>query len=1021
MPPEHCLYLLGAPRIAYRGKPIAVDTRKALALLAYLILGEAGSGGEYTRDHLAALLYPDADQSSARGALRRTLSALRAALGEEVLLTHRDRVSIRMGALWVDVLAFREKFEQCARHPHAPAAVCRACLPLLQEAVALGQGEFMAGFSLRDSRAFEEWQFFQAEALQRNLSEALDKLSWGLVALGEDEMAAHQTRRWLALDPLREEAHRRLMLIYAWGDQRSAALRQYRECMRILNRELGVLPLEETVQLYQAILENRIPPRPSLASASEALPSPAPSDLTLSVLPNREESHGGDVPFVGRTLERQILGTAHQKAASEGFVIALEGEAGIGKTRLALEFLNQVRRMDARIIQTRCYEGEAVLSYAPILEALTAALATEEGFSALRNLAVERISPAAQLLPGLHHLFTDLPPAPAPNAPGAQARFFDALRLILEALLHNSSSGTPGVLFIDDVQWMDAASLDLLTYLARRLKGGLLLLSWRSDGVPKEHPLRLLLAQIEREHRAVILHLDRLRLHELEELLRATPGFQAVSPAQVQRLYQETEGNPFFIVEYLENLLQKPVKGESFSQPGENLWSMPASVRNLLQARLLEVGELGTQLLSAAAVLGRSFDFSILREISGRSEIETITGLEILLKLGLIVERSNASEPVTQPLVSPNDAPRYDFSHDKLRELVYDQTSQARRRLLHQRAGEAFAARARNRPERVSLAAYHFQHAGQYAQAATAYFQAGELARRVYAYHEAIAHFQNALVCGYPELATLNEVIGDLHAALGEYQLARASYETAAAQCSSDHLPWIEHKLGNVSHQLGEWELAECFFRTALDELSDSSRLEASSLDERAQLLTDWSRTAYRRGDLAQAHHLAAQALQLAEQSHDRSALAQAHNILGILERASGNPARALDHLQRSLEIAEKLEDPGPRAAALNNLARLYAQNGELSQAVALTERALALCIQRNDRHRLAALHNNLADLFHLAGETEQSMEHLRQAVMIFAEIGDQATHPGSRSEAEKSPLDPVDGLYPEIWKLSEW
>jgi tetratricopeptide (TPR) repeat protein len=367
---------------------------------------------------------------------------------------------------------------------------------------------------------------------------------------------------------------------------------------------------------------------------------------------------------------------------------------------------------------------------------------------------------------------------------------------------------------------------------------------------------------------------------------------------------------------------------------------------------------------------------------------------------------------------------RYDFTHNKLRSLVYEQTSLARRRLLHQRAAEVFNELARSHPETASLAAHHFQLAGQYALAATAYKQAGSYAQRLYANREAIAHFQNALACGHPESAALHEAIGDLQRQLGEYQAARASYETAAAQCSVEHLPWLEHRLGKVYHLLGDWDLAECHYQTALDELQAAPAPDAGRFGEQAQIYTDWSHTAYRRGDVEQARKLAGQSLRLAEEAQDHRALAQAHNLLGILERVNGQVAQALAHLQRSLEFAAKLDQPGPTAAALNNLARLYAQQGDLDRAVRLTEEALALCIQANDRHRAAALHNNLADLFHAAGNQEKAMEHLRQAVVIFAEIGVQAASPSEKlalDPANLSQADLADRLKPEIWKLSEW
>jgi tetratricopeptide (TPR) repeat protein len=348
---------------------------------------------------------------------------------------------------------------------------------------------------------------------------------------------------------------------------------------------------------------------------------------------------------------------------------------------------------------------------------------------------------------------------------------------------------------------------------------------------------------------------------------------------------------------------------------------------------------------------------------------------------------------------------QYDFSHDKLREIAYEQTSLARRRLLHQRAAEAFAGKARLHRAAAALAAFHLRQAGQLIQAAEWFQRAGEYGRQVYANQDAITHFQSALACGHPEPAVLHEAIGDLHLLLGAYPAARSSYEAAAALCTAQRLPWLEHKLGRVHNQRGDFDLAECHLQAALDELDALPASVESAPAERALILVDWSYTAYRRGEISQALELALRAASLAQDCMDENAQAQSYNNLGILERVNGHYDQAAQHLQHSLEIAERLGDPGPRAAALNNLARVYAESGQLEQAINLTGQALELSQQRGDRHREAALLNNLADLHHAAGHDEASMDYLRKAVVIFADIG---------GETAVEPL-------PEIWKLTEW
>ena len=214
-----------------------------------------------------------------------------------------------------------------------------------------------------------------------------------------------------------------------------------------------------------------------------------------------------------------------------------------------------------------------------------------------------------------------------------------------------------------------------------------------------------------------------------------------------------------------------------------------------------------------------------------------------------------------------------------------------------------------------------------------------------------------------------------------------------AGICPEDHLGNIERKLGSVYQRLGEWELAESHFEAALG--------DTDSAGELARLHADLSLVAHQKGESNLALERAHQALELAEAAGDERALAQAHNVLGVL--SSGDLEGARRHLERSLALAESLGDSAARVAALNNLALAYANGGELEQAIQRAESALALCVALGDRHREAALHNNLADLMHAAGRQEESMAHLKRAVEIFAEVGEEGE------------------LQPEIWKLVEW
>jgi DNA-binding SARP family transcriptional activator len=387
------ILLLGAPRIEHDGAPVEVDTRKAIALVAYL----AVTRRRHTRDALAGLLWPEYNQTKARAALRRTLSSLGNARAEGWLEADRETVGLGWGGIWVDVVRFEELLAGCRTHGHPEGEVCPDCLPPLSEAADLYRDDFMGGFGLRDSVAFDDWQFFQSESLRRELAGVLERLTRGLAARGEWEPAVSHARRWLTLDALHEPAHRLLMQLYAWSDQRAAALRQYRECVRILDKELGVAPLEETTLLYRAIQENDPPPPPPVLSEPRA---PREASSALPPIEASPATRPPDNPLVGRSPEWAALLESYEAVGEGGRLTVLEGEAGIGKTRLAEEFVAHLSGVGAKVVAARCYADETHLAYGPFVEGLSAAVGEGE-IGRLKALPAGALAETARLLPEL--------------------------------------------------------------------------------------------------------------------------------------------------------------------------------------------------------------------------------------------------------------------------------------------------------------------------------------------------------------------------------------------------------------------------------------------------------------------------------------------------------------------------------------------------------------------------------------------------------------------------------------------
>lgn len=908
--------LLGPPRVEVHGVVAGFDTRKATALLAYL----AVTGQPRSRDALAELLWPDRDVEHARGALRRTLSTLRAALGPDAVEATRDRVGLSgPPTLIVDVERFRALR---AAGDHAGA-------------IELCRGDFLEGFGIRGAPAFDDWQMREGDALRRELAAALAFAVAARMAVGDYASALAYGRRWLALDPLHEPAHRELIRLYATIGDRAAAMEQYRACGRTLARELGVTPLPETTALYEAIGAGTFEPPPA--------PAPATGPPTVSST-GSPPGPPGTVPFVGRRDELRSIGAVHADITVDGRVVLVEGEAGIGKTRLADQVVAQLRERGAVVLTARGYEDEAALAYLPVADALRTRLRSGTEWLAAVPPGVR--AEVGRLLPEL----TDAGTPPAADGPGAETRFLAGLWNTLVAALNGP---VPGVLYIDDAHWLDEASLRLLGYGLRRLSGCpvLVLLTWRP---PRDHAVRRTVATLDRGATGLVRRLRPLDADAVRVLAEA-----AGVPASGARLHTETAGVPLMVVEYLGAL----------DQAGGESWPVPTGVRDLLRARVDRLSDTARQVLAAGATVGRSFDVETVRRVSGRGDEETVTALEELVAHGLVREGSVA----------------YDFSHDQLRVLIYEELSLARRRLLHSRAAAVPGLPA-------GAVARHLHVAGRDAEAAPAYVAAAERAAELYANSEAIDHLRAALAVGYPDRRHASIRLGDLLARVGEYDESLRAYEAAAVEAGGAD---IQHRLGRVRHRRGEWALAAAHFRAALE--------SEPAPERKARILVDLGLTRFELGDAPSAEALARRAFDLARAAAEEQALGRAYNLLGMVAAGAGESDRALRYLESGHEIAQRIGDVAGQIAVLNNLALTRRQRAELDDARRLTHEALVLCTTVGDRHREAALHNNLADIHHDLGDTESAMEHLKRAVAIFGGIGEDAI------------------ARPEVWKLVRW
>lgn len=243
------IHLFGEPSLEYQSKRVVLKRRKALALTAYLALAEHLQN----RDTVATLLWPELSQLRAHAALRSTLYAIGTDVPRDWLYVDRTSLGIQRDAVWIDVSAFLSLVAQSRAHRHEQQLLCEECAAWLKEALALAHSDFMTGFSLGESAEYEEWQAFQREWLRREKAYALRRLGVYYGHLQEFDTAVSYATQWLAMDTLHEPAHQLVMQLYAASGQRDKAIRQYQQCVELLDMELATLPSNKTNELYEAI------------------------------------------------------------------------------------------------------------------------------------------------------------------------------------------------------------------------------------------------------------------------------------------------------------------------------------------------------------------------------------------------------------------------------------------------------------------------------------------------------------------------------------------------------------------------------------------------------------------------------------------------------------------------------------------------------------------------------------------------------------------------------------------------
>ena len=723
------------------------ESQKVRGLCAYLAHAQRRA---CSRDSLAGLFWPNNTSDSARRNLRQALYSLRRAIGDRAgepfpaLRVAQQSIQLQPGAkIWIDTEEFHEHL-RLAQHAAGDAALAN-----LASAVQLYTGDFLAGFHVKDCPAFEEWWLLEQAHLRDSAAGALRTLVERHLEEGSYSLGVKYARQLLKIDPFSEDAHRSLMRLHALSGRRGRALAVYLDLCRVLMDELGVVPSEETTSDYQAILEER-------------LPGPAVLE--------KVKISGPMIPMVGRRdAVKQLRQSWEAVRSGRGRFSLVTGEQGVGKTRLLRFTLHEATgRSPAVVLRGRYPEFELPICFAGLREAITNAVLHEPELAerVLSGMTPEALTTLCRLVPQLRDLQPGLPLAAGRPDLGrmasALATFLQQISLPADA----SEPPEPVILLLDDLQWADGASLQVLAALVEKIH---------------EHPIWIVGTARDEDGPLEELtsadHSEVIRLHRLSEDSTKEIANALLGPDQsgdLVLLLRNSEGLPLRITEVVNLLWDRHVL-QAGSDGVLRLGDLTPELEWMTRDQPPPLGEIIAQrvevlpcstrrLLTLAAIVGDGFDAEFLNSAEGEHEGVIEIGLQVLLEHWLIRHILGywADTRRDRDIALWSSGPSkgtFEFIHVTVQRELYRQLSSERRRILHGRVASALEQRQGRDDDRLpALLAHHHSKAGAWWAAARHFRNAAETARNLGA-KEAAARYLEAGLAALEQAADLKEAL----------------------------------------------------------------------------------------------------------------------------------------------------------------------------------------------------------------------------------------------------------------------
>ncbi len=734
---------------------------------------------------------------------------------------------------------------------------------------------------------------------------------------------------------------------------------------------------------------------------------------------------GDEATFFDREEELEELNHFKKKVASgKGRFVLLGGETGVGKTRLAEEFLERCKEDGFNVIKSRCLYYENTEPYLPFYEAL------EEHF--------EEKDEEDEYGPGFIQPDLSTPSEPAPmsmigrtersNDQPKDISFTDQQEMMFNRvsdLLISLSKKNPIVFFMDDLQWIDRSSAQLMHHLARKISDNRILFLgvYRRDElryVEEELPMRETLSRLKEEETVRLIEVTRLDQPSVSELVKSYINRDDLPEDFIWTIYRETEGNPFYIVEILDSMMQEGViEPDSYDwDPEEELSniSVPSSIKDMTNRKIERLDRDEKKVLYFAALLGNEFNFEILEDVTEMDVISLLDILDDLMDQGIIEEVKNKSEEL------------YEFDHLQTRTALTEDMAQSRKRVSHQRIGYAIEEFYEDEIEdHYYELSKHFYDGKEFEKAYEYSMKSGEKSLKSLDITRAIENFEKALDSlrksrGVDDFETkemnLLRRIGELHFDLSEWDTSRGIFESLknkAEEVGDDKMKALGmRRLGHVYRNMENYDEAEEYFRKSL-KISKEMGEEAKGISECHRGL---GYIRWREGELEEAQEHYEKAIKNAKDEGNNKELALNYVDIGNVFAWRGEHEKAMQHYKKGLPILEEREMYVKLAKVHNNMGDQYLKKGKLEEAIEEFERCIEYAEQIGNQQYLAWASFNAAEALDSMGHTDRASKHLKVAEEKLEELDEKIGLAGAKRV--KSMIKRKEGEVDEAIKLLE-